>query len=113
MAEKYLITSLKLMEEATSFSIERIARFVNLSCDIIDHKYDFISFSLLKECSHDATETGNVNRIRRAVAKVLYASNPINEMYLSSPFGEKSSFSPFHFALLREMMIQLQSIQIF
>jgi hypothetical protein len=36
MAAKSLITSLKMMEEATSFSTERIARFVNLSCDIVD-----------------------------------------------------------------------------
>jgi hypothetical protein len=63
MSAKSLITVLKLMEEATSFSIERIARFVNLSCDIVDHRYDLISIILLKEHLHDATETGNVNRI--------------------------------------------------
>jgi hypothetical protein len=63
MAAKSLITSLKSMEEATSFSIERIARFVNLSCDILDRRYDLISFILLKERSHDATESGNVNRL--------------------------------------------------
>jgi hypothetical protein len=90
-----LTTSLKSMEEATSFSIEGIARFVNLSGDTVDHRYDLISFILLKERSHDAMETGYVNRIWRAVAKVLYAY---------SPFREKSSFSPFYFALLREMM---------
>jgi hypothetical protein len=66
-----------------------------------------ISFMLLKERSHDAAKTGNVIRIWRADAKVLYASNHIDEMYLSSPFGEKSSFSPFCFALLMEMMMSL------
>jgi hypothetical protein len=95
------------MEEAISFSIERIARFVNLSYDTVDRRYDLISFILLKESSHDATETGNVHRILRAAAKVLYVSNPVDEMYLSSPFGEKSSFSTFCFALLREMMMSL------
>jgi hypothetical protein len=99
MAAKSLTTSLKSMEETTLFSIERAARFVNLSCDIADRRYNLISFILLKERSHDATETGNVNSIRRAVAKVLYASNPIDEMYLSNPFGEKCSYSPFCFAL--------------
>jgi hypothetical protein len=63
MAAKSLIKSLKSMEDATSFSIERIARFVNLSCGIVDRRYDFISLILLKERSHDATETDNVNRI--------------------------------------------------
>jgi hypothetical protein len=107
MAAKSLITLLKSMEKATSFSVERIARFVNLSCDIVDRRYDLISFILLKELSHDAAETGIVNRIRRAVAKVLYTSNPIDEIYLSSPFGEKYSFSPLCFALLKEMMMSL------
>jgi hypothetical protein len=63
MAAKSLITSLKSTEDATSFSIERVAKFVNLSCDIADRRYDLISFTLLKERSHDATETGNVNKI--------------------------------------------------
>jgi hypothetical protein len=63
MATKSLITSLKLMEEAISFSTERIARFVNLSYDAVARRYDLISFILRKESSHDATETGNVNRI--------------------------------------------------
>jgi hypothetical protein len=63
MAAKSLKTSLKSMEEATSFSAERIARFVNLSYGIVDCRYDLISFMLLKERLHDATETGSVNRI--------------------------------------------------
>jgi hypothetical protein len=63
MAAKSLTTSLKSMEEVTSFSIERIARSVNLYGDIVDRRYDLISFILLKEHSHDVTETGYVNRI--------------------------------------------------
>jgi hypothetical protein len=42
MAEKCFVTSLKSMEEAASFSIERIARFVNLSSDIVDCRYNLI-----------------------------------------------------------------------
>jgi hypothetical protein len=60
MAAKSLTTLLKSMGEGTSFSIERIARFVNLSGDIVDRSFSFI---LLKERSHDAAETDNVNRI--------------------------------------------------
>jgi hypothetical protein len=63
MAAKSLTTSLKSKEEALSFSTERIAQFVNLSCDTVDRRYDLISFTLLKEHSDYATETGNVSII--------------------------------------------------
>jgi hypothetical protein len=105
MAEKSLITSLKSMEKATSFSTERLARFVNLSCDIVDRRYDLISFILLKERSHDATEMSTESE--ELFAKVLYAINLIDRMYFSSHFGERSSFSPFWFVVLREMMMSL------
>jgi hypothetical protein len=46
MAEIFLITSLKPMEEATSFSIERIAILVNLPCDIVPHiRFDQLHFA--------------------------------------------------------------------
>jgi hypothetical protein len=61
----------------------------------------------LKEPSHDATGTGDISRIYTAVTNVLYASNLADGMYLSRPFEEKFSFSPFYFALLREMMTSL------
>jgi hypothetical protein len=51
------------MEEATSFSTERTAKLVNLSCDTVEDRQDLISFILLKERSHHATETGDVSRI--------------------------------------------------
>jgi hypothetical protein len=51
------------MEEATSFSIEIIARFVNLPCDTVGSRYDLTSFILLKERSHYATETDDVSKI--------------------------------------------------
>jgi hypothetical protein len=68
------------MEETPSFSSERRARFVNLSPDIMEGRYDLISPIVLKERSRDATETDNVNRIWRAVAKVLFVSSPTDEM---------------------------------
>jgi hypothetical protein len=68
---KSLVTLLKSMEEATSYSTYKTVRFVSHSCDIVGGRYHFISFILLKEHSQDATETINVNGIRRAVAKVL------------------------------------------
>jgi hypothetical protein len=60
---------------------------------------DVSTFSQLKESSHYATETGAVSTIRGAVANVLCASNTIDEMYLSSSFGEVSDFprSPYLF----------------
>jgi hypothetical protein len=63
MAAKPLITKLKSMEEATEFLIERISKLVNMSCDTVEHRYDFISFILLKESTHDVTETGDISRI--------------------------------------------------
>lgn len=66
-----------------------------------------ISLTLLTECSHNATETDHANIIWRTVAKQPYSSNPIDEIYLSSPFGEKFSFSQFRFALLREVMMSV------
>jgi hypothetical protein len=63
LAAKFLITLLKSMEEATSFSTERTARFENLFCDTAEHRYYLISFTLLKKHLHDATETGNIRRI--------------------------------------------------
>ena len=90
-----------------------------LSCDTADQRYNLISSILLKVCLYGATEFGNVNRIGTAVAKVLYATNTINAIYLSSPFVEKTSFSSFSFALLRKainvlvVLIQIQPIQIF
>jgi len=41
--------------------------------------FDQLNFAGI--CSHDVTETDNVN-----VAKVLHASSPTDEMYLSSLF---------------------------
>jgi hypothetical protein len=109
MPAESLITSLKLMEEPTSFSVKRIARFVNLFCDTVEPRYYFITFTSLKDYSHDASETGSVSRILRAVANILYPPNSIDEMYLSSLFGEKFSFPSFYFAVLREMMTSLLS----
>jgi hypothetical protein len=62
MATESLIASLKSMEEATSFSTERIAKFVDLSYDTVERRYDLISFILLKERSRDATGTTDVSR---------------------------------------------------
>jgi hypothetical protein len=45
-----------------------MGRFVNLSSDFVESRYDFISSIVLKEHSRDATETGNVNRIWSAIA---------------------------------------------
>jgi hypothetical protein len=46
MAEKLLITSLKSMEEATSFSIERTSRLVNMPCDIVPQiRFDQLHFA--------------------------------------------------------------------
>ena len=90
-----------------------------LSCDTADQRYNLISSILLKVCLYGATEFGNVNRIGTAVAKVLYASNTINAIYLSSPCVEKSSFFSFSFALLRKainvlvVLIQIQPTEIF
>ena len=67
--------------DATSLSIDRIAKLVSLSCVIVDLKLLCISFSLLNDLSHDATDTGIVRRSLSAMTKVLYASNPIADMY--------------------------------
>jgi len=56
----------------------------------------------MKGCSYGDTEIGNVNRIGTAVANVLYASNIITAIYLSSHFVEMSSFFSLSFALLRK-----------
>jgi hypothetical protein len=58
-----------------------MAMFASLSCDTVDYRHYLISLILLEINSHDDTETDNVN-----VAKVLYASSPTDEMYLSSLF---------------------------
>jgi hypothetical protein len=55
--------------------------FASLSCNTVDHRCYFISLILLEINSHYDTETDNVN-----VAKVLYASSPTDEMYLSRLF---------------------------
>jgi hypothetical protein len=73
-----------------------------MSCDTVERRYDLISFILLKERSRDATDTGDVSEIWSAVANVLHASNRIDEMSMSGPFGWKSIFPLFSLALSRE-----------
>ena len=51
-----------------SRSIDIIARLFRRSCVILVLKYFFISFNLEKLLSLDATVTGIVNAIRRAIA---------------------------------------------
>jgi hypothetical protein len=71
------------MEEVTSFSTEKDL----LLCLVTMQKAGMIWIrSAEKKSSHDATESGDVSRTRRAVANVLYASSPTDEMYLSGPF---------------------------
>ena len=41
-----------------SLFIDSIAKLLSLSCEIVDHKYVLISFSLEKLFSSDATYTG-------------------------------------------------------
>jgi hypothetical protein len=55
------------------------------------------------EYMHLTGKIGNVDRIRRAVAKALYACNLINEIYQSSHFQEKSNSLPFCLVVLRGM----------
>jgi hypothetical protein len=80
MAAKSLIKSPKSMEEAITLSIERTTRFVNLSCDTVGRRYDLMGFILLKEHSHDVTETDNVSRSWTALANVVYGSSPVDGM---------------------------------
>jgi hypothetical protein len=63
MAAKSLIKWLKSMEEATSFSTERTAKFVNLSCGTVESRCGLVSFILLKQRSRDANEIYDISRI--------------------------------------------------
>lgn len=49
----------------------------------------------VKECLHDATETGHINKIRRAVPKVLYIQSHWWNAHEHSRWGKKSSFPRF------------------
>jgi hypothetical protein len=70
MIAKSFITSMKLLEEATSFAIERITGYLSMSYEV-DGRYDLISV-ISPQNLHDATETGHINKIRGAVPRVLY-----------------------------------------
>ena len=69
MTEKSLAELFKLTEGAISFSTERRTGWVSLSCGTVHCRYDLMSFIFLNEHSYNASETGNVNRIYKAVAK--------------------------------------------
>jgi hypothetical protein len=45
------------------FSIDNMANPFNLSCDIVDLRYDFINFNFEKLLYAEATVTGIVNKI--------------------------------------------------
>jgi len=62
-----------------SFSIDNIAELINLSCDMVDHKYILVNFNLLKERSPEATVTGMVR----------------NNLYTIIKFGQVESSSYF------------------
>jgi len=68
-------------------------KFYKAVCGITERKEYMISLILLKKCWHDTIETDDLNRIWRAVGKVLYAFNITDEVYVSSTFEEKYSFS--------------------
>ena len=54
-----------------SFLIESIAKFDNLSWDIVDHRYDLPNLSLLNDLPQEDTDTDKVRQIFKAVASVL------------------------------------------
>ena len=57
---KSLISFVLSILFASLFSIDKIARSSSLSCDIIDLRYVFISFSFENDLSANATVTGKV-----------------------------------------------------
>ena len=61
--KKSIIKLLKLICSSIYFSIDDIVNQFNLSCDIVDRRYDLINFNFEKLLSAEATVTGIVNSI--------------------------------------------------
>ena len=61
--KKLIIKLLKSIYSSICFSIDSIAYPFNLSCDIVDRRYDLINFNFEKLLSAEATVTGIVNNI--------------------------------------------------
>ena len=62
------------MFSAILFSIDKVAKLVNLDWDIVDRRSVFFSLSLEKFLSPLATITGTVNNIRNAIHTLGYSS---------------------------------------
>ena len=58
-----MIKLLKSICSSICFSIDSIANPFNLSCDIVDRRYDLINFNFEKLLSVEATVNGIVNSI--------------------------------------------------
>ena len=61
--KKSIIKLLKSICSSICFSIDCIVNPFNLSCDIVDRRYDLINFYFEKLLSAEATVTGIVNSI--------------------------------------------------
>lgn len=59
-----------------SLSMDIIAKWLSLSCAILDLKNVFINLSFEKDLSPDATDTGSVKKIR--IATAIFGNVEIN-----------------------------------
>lgn len=98
MIAESFITSLKLLEEATLFAVERITGYLSMSCEV-DRRYYLISVISSKNVYMMLLKPAILIKSEELYPK-SYISSLIDEMHMSIPVGEKSPVFPVLFCVL-------------